>query len=283
MEPIEFFIKFNSLNAQRGLVSKPINTYYAPAAVGVGTTTLTTYISYNGTSWANASPTPSWSGLTLDTTNWHHIAIVRNGVNFNGYYDGVLAYSYTVGTNSLASTSGGWVFGNSTVFAVNSAADAFIDETLISNYARYTSNFTPPARAFDRNGLGYPAIKLQSNGLQTSKVWTDADALDSFKVDVASTTRLTINASGNIGLGTVTPMNRLDVYGGQVIGTTYAGVSSAPANGLLVVGNVGIGTVAPRAKLEVDGNIYNLKPDCGQICRSNGFIGCKDSGTCVAD
>ncbi len=58
-----------------------------------------------------------------------------------------------------------------------------------------------------------------------------------------------------VGIGTVTPQNRLDVTGNMVIGGGYAGAKTAPVNGLLVQGNVGIGTATPESLLHVNGNI----------------------------
>lgn len=66
-------------------------------------------------------------------------------------------------------------------------------------------------------------------------------------------TRLAINSSGNVGIGTSTPMSRLDVEGGVVIGVNYSGTNASPLNGLLVEGNVGIGTSTPQNKLDVEG------------------------------
>ncbi|WP_323825105.1 hypothetical protein, partial [Pseudomonas aeruginosa] len=40
-------------------------------------------------------------------------------------------------------------------------------------------------------------------------------------------------------------LDKLDVYGATAIGTDYAGVTTAPTNGLIVQGNVGIGTNNP--------------------------------------
>ncbi|MDO9182546.1 MAG: tail fiber domain-containing protein [Bacteriovorax sp.] len=59
---------------------------------------------------------------------------------------------------------------------------------------------------------------------------------------------------GNVGIGTTVPLSKLDVNGSLAVGT-YAEVSAAPANGMIVSGNVGIGVAIPTEKLEVSGNI----------------------------
>jgi len=64
-----------------------------------------------------------------------------------------------------------------------------------------------------------------------------------------------ITSTGNVGIGTTGPKNKLDVEGGAVIGATYSGTNTAPTNGLLIEGNVGIGTTSPNAKLEVTGDV----------------------------
>ena len=69
------------------------------------------------------------------------------------------------------------------------------------------------------------------------------------------TTILTTRDDGNVGIGTTSPQNKLDVEGGAVIGATYSGTNTAPTNGLLVEGNVGIGTASPDTELHVNGDI----------------------------
>jgi len=59
----------------------------------------------------------------------------------------------------------------------------------------------------------------------------------------------------NIGIGTTTPKNKLDVEGSAAIGVSYSGTSAAPSNGLIVEGSVGIGTTSPQNKLDIEGSV----------------------------
>ena len=55
---------------------------------------------------------------------------------------------------------------------------------------------------------------------------------------------------GNVGIGTATPANQLDVKGSLAVGT-YAGTASGTSNELIVGGSVGIGTTNPPNSLSV--------------------------------
>ena len=76
--------------------------------------------------------------------------------------------------------------------------------------------------------------------------------------------RFMISASGNIGIGTDSPVSKLDVIGGvtaqgTLIATGISQLGSGGANVYLTsssAGNVGIGTSSPTQKLHVDGNQY---------------------------
>ena len=47
-----------------------------------------------------------------------------------------------------------------------------------------------------------------------------------------------IKDGGNVGIGTDIPQNRLDISGSLCVGTNFAGVNTAPINGLLTQGNI---------------------------------------------
>jgi hypothetical protein len=79
--------------------------------------------------------------------------------------------------------------------------------------------------------------------------------------------------AGNVGIGTNTTANKLDVSGSTVIGATYAGATVAPANSLLVEGDVGVGVTAanlpPNANLEING-VLKLMPTASAPTASGG-------------
>lgn len=52
--------------------------------------------------------------------------------------------------------------------------------------------------------------------------------------------------------------NSGDFSGGVAIGTSYAGVDTAPTNGVIVQGNVGIGTTSPDINLRISGTAAQL-------------------------
>lgn len=58
----------------------------------------------------------------------------------------------------------------------------------------------------------------------------------------------------NIGIGTTTPINKLGISGNMAIGAGYAGIASAPTNGLLIQGNSAIGTTSVTGAFNVVGD-----------------------------
>jgi len=65
----------------------------------------------------------------------------------------------------------------------------------------------------------------------------------------SGTERLRITPGGLVGIGAVTSLSLLGVKGGVAIGSTYAGGTAAPTDGLIVQGNIGAGITNPAQKI----------------------------------
>ena len=111
-----------------------------------------------------------------------------------------------------------------------------------------TSGTTPTAIARFETNSGNGEV-LDIGGLSAGPVW----------LQVYNRTNLATNYSmifqpngGSVGIGTTSPVSRLDVNGGISAGS-YAGINAAPTNGMIISGNVGIGTYTPAAQLQVTG------------------------------
>ncbi|HKR04069.1 MAG TPA: hypothetical protein VJY62_05475 [Bacteroidia bacterium] len=78
----------------------------------------------------------------------------------------------------------------------------------------------------------------------------------------------------SVGIGTVVfaPLNMLDVKGAMVIGNTYSGVNTAPADGLLVEGNTGIGNATAPSLFSVGGAAEFRVNNAGDITRIRNVI-----------
>ena len=119
--------------------------YYGPVSTSEGQI----YASSNGSSWNIAS------GLTLGTGSlgtvgqWVHMAMVRSGTTWSYYVDGTRTYTGTLGSATIATSSGtymhlGRAWGNG-----GTSAEAYYDDFRITQaLARYSgTSFTPPTTA----------------------------------------------------------------------------------------------------------------------------------------
>jgi len=91
--------------------------------------------------------------FTVDT--WHHVALVRDTSNvIKCYLDGTASSTTATNAAAFALTEGIFYIGGewSSATAVATPWDGYIDEFRISNFARYTSNFTPSTEAFPDKG-----------------------------------------------------------------------------------------------------------------------------------
>jgi hypothetical protein len=145
---IEGWFYFNSLTGTSGLMGYP-------DLLEVTATSTTLVASYR-----NTPASAKWSTITatvsLGTGAWKHIALVLNNGTMTLYVDGV-----SVGTPATAVGTPSWggtgtqrfILGADDQYPFSGTPDVFlngyIDDFRITNgYARYTTNFTPPALAF---------------------------------------------------------------------------------------------------------------------------------------
>ncbi len=145
-----------------------------------------------------------------------------------------------------------------------------IGTTSPSNVLDVESN-SVTATAVDINctGAGDPKINFQLSGTSPFSMGIDNSDSDKFKIGTSAletNTRLTIDASGNCGIGNTSPGAKLDVDGSAIFNESGAQVNfrvESDANtGMLFVdgtnNRVGIGTSSPAATLDINGNMKIL-------------------------
>jgi hypothetical protein len=236
----------------------------------------------------NGAGNPSWGQIVnadiatgaVDLTTQVNgtLPIINGGTNATALgdagsvaYSNGTAYNFTQVGNSgqvLESTGSGAPVWSKRVLHI--AGDSIIDATNID-----TTNYILSVAMNSANRSG---AVLKGDGY-SNMVWkTDASGNPAWRTDSSGVsyvmgTGLTLfgnminstwtqsvnniynNNTANVGIGTNTPANKLDVEGGVAIGATYSGLSAAPTNGAIIEGNVGIGTTTPVNKLDVEGGV----------------------------
>jgi hypothetical protein len=168
-------------------VAKSFNCIYAkrpPGGYGFGlqvdgSNNLTISASTTGSSWALAG---SSLGGGYTAGSWIHVAVVRSGNTITGYKNGV-----STGTQTLSGTispSTGYAAAVASGLAGNTSQDfnGFIDDLRISQFARYTSTFSPPTAALPTTAsstpadpyYGYTSLLLHMDGTNASTNFVDS-------------------------------------------------------------------------------------------------------------
>jgi hypothetical protein len=229
-------------------------------------------------------------------------------------------FSYGAGTQVMSLTSGGNVgigtTAPSTKLEVGNFLDAVTNKITVAARYEYEPEFN---FRLGQSGTNYDwvgaVISSGDDGNYNGKIL--------FKTAVANreapTTKMAIKANGNVGIGTVSPSEKLDVLGnikiynetglitdyGPLIGRyntsqIYIGTGGSysiikigrddgAALNVLSGGNVGIGTTSPIYKLQVAGSTYvnggTLFIDSGQYLRwgnsNQGIVGVNDSHVAI--
>jgi len=91
------------------------------------------------------------NGTTLDNDTWYHLALVKNGTSYKLYLNGTSDLSATSSSNI---DTGGypWFLGTLSGAESTYISNGYMDEVRISQFARYTANFTAPTEPFADKG-----------------------------------------------------------------------------------------------------------------------------------
>ena len=82
---------------------------------------------------------------------WYHVAAVRKGNAVKSFIDGnQIGSDFDVSGKDITGLTSGLKLGIDSLLISSYALDGWMDEIRVSNIARWTSNFTPPARAYSR-------------------------------------------------------------------------------------------------------------------------------------
>ena len=154
----------------------------------------------------------------FSTNTWYHLALIRNGNNFNAYKDGV----------SIASTTSSVAIDNHiTVFTIGAANVGFstpsefvngtLDEVRVSKgIARWTANFTPPTAPYETDTTP-PTVSSTSPASSATGVGVSSAISATFSEDMNSSTITTStftlsSSSGSSVSGTVSYSNKVATF-----------------------------------------------------------------------
>ena len=264
---------------------------YFAGSVGIGITNPSEKLRVNGTFSSNAL--------------WTDSGAVSYWGNYSTAYGGLT-----------------WDTGYATVFAtsgnrLNLGSNGSSPDMTIDTNGNVGIGITNPARLLDINGTtNFRDAYYFSNGGVGYTTWGTIDGASALNIQAASgyainlgtnasTGRVVINTSGNVGIGSTSPSSKLEVYNAsadtRVLVTTTGGNSytprisldkrgdsawniSSPAGGFNFLidqdgisrfwiasstGNIGIGTIVPIAKLHVSGSsgslAFNVEGSQGQL------------------
>ena len=212
------------------------------------------------------SPVTGQFGYVLDTGGGSPGLYIWNGTSWVAVSSGggggaVSSVSNSDGTLTISPTTGNIIASLNLGNANNWTALQEFSGDIALNSSDYIM-FNGTSDMNWRMGLGINAFSTSLVGASTSLQIVTGEGSsgpDGFAVGQTGGASIfeldgynkTAYFAGNVGIGTTTPYNKLDVYGSVAIGTSYAGSTAAPSNSLLVESTIAVGTSSP-ANIGID-------------------------------
>jgi len=180
--------------------------------------------------------------------NWQ---IDNNSGAFRWYLPGVVHMSLNTTTLSLP---------NKVISATGTGNNYFAGNVGIGTTGPVEKLYVNSTSGDARIGLNAPIgsdteIKFSNNAVVEYTIGHD-DTTDNFVIGTTNVDipKMSIDKTGNVGIGTTAPLSKLGVLGNLSIGATYGSIA-APTSGLIIEGNVGFGTTGPDAKVHIVGGV----------------------------
>jgi len=192
------------------------------------------------TSGAAITMTPL-STATASTVKFTVSPTFSNNLTAGG---NVVVGSLGVSGKTMTNTSGAKAL--QTDWQIYGAADAFSAASTLTTGA--TLQVTPKTCGANGTCTNEAAIYVPATAITA----TNGYGLYVSAPTGASTINAAAYLGGAVGIGTANPMSELDVYGGVAIGTSYAGATAAPTNGMIVQGAVSIGTSSNASFVDIN-------------------------------
>ena len=119
---------------------------YRPAATNGSYPLL--YLDTSGAPVYYVNSTAVITGSALSTNTWYHIALCRSGTSTRLFVNGAQAGSTISDPNNYLGPASRPIIGGNGFTLGTGIFNGYMDDLRITRFARYTSNFTPPAAAF---------------------------------------------------------------------------------------------------------------------------------------
>lgn len=243
---IDLWVRPDNITGNKDMMSQRTASSYGSFTIYQAGANYLFYASSNGSSWDISN------GQSLGTAaagTWTHLAVVRSGSNFYCFQDGTQTSTWTSSANFYNDS-------NSLHMGSNAGTEDFagyLDEVRISKgVARWTSNFTAPAAAYNLTDSG-----------ESLTWWTAKNDEANIKAEGAGSGKFTIGAPQVDG--NATGLWHMDETGGS---GAYIKDLTASANNGTPTGTTLVDGIFGKAR-SFNGSTDHIEAGTGSPCTMN--------------